>query len=228
MSAPVSSQVSSATTVQWSTGANFNGFLLLGLVLPTGAAAYVKADRPAAGNTVVARLPLWVVIPIVDGKLDSATRVWQNSSIDPPNTQYSTFWYDTTETLIASGPGSNLITISTEPHVIAVPVLTAPTAGTLAVVPESVVPSTPSQVLIGVYGSKTLTGAINGTTGSDGNPAFTYTSPALPSGHLLWKNGQKMIQGTAYTVSYSAGTVTVTFIAPYIPVTGDLLELQIV
>jgi hypothetical protein len=59
-------------------------------------------------------------------------------------------------------------------------------------------------------------GTINGTTGSDGNPAFTLVHAPLGTPILL-KNGQGMTRGTAYTLSGS----TITYLAPYIPVTGD-------
>ncbi len=62
-------------------------------------------------------------------------------------------------------------------------------------------------------------GAINGTTGSDGNAAFTLVAAPSPAGSLLLsKNGQMMYPGLAYTL---AGN-TITYLAPYIPVTGDV------
>jgi len=65
------------------------------------------------------------------------------------------------------------------------------------------------------------TGTINGTTGSDGNPTFTIAGvPSPPAQFGLTKNGIVMYQGTAYTLS----TSTITYLAPYIPVTGDVHE----
>jgi hypothetical protein len=65
-----------------------------------------------------------------------------------------------------------------------------------------------------------FSGTINGTNGTDGNPIFMITNGA-PMLLALYKNGQKLIQGVAFTLVGS----TVTFLAPYIPITGDLLEM---
>lgn len=63
-----------------------------------------------------------------------------------------------------------------------------------------------------------LSGVINGTNGTNGNPIFTITNGAAMQ-LMLYKNGALMYPGVAYT---QVGT-TITFNAPYIPVTGDLL-----
>ncbi len=66
----------------------------------------------------------------------------------------------------------------------------------------------------------TLSGAVNGTTGLDGNPTFTLAQ--LPTSGLffeLFNNGILMTSGTQYTRSNQ----TITFVSPYIPVTGDRL-----
>ena len=63
-----------------------------------------------------------------------------------------------------------------------------------------------------------LSGNITGTNGTDGNPIFMVTNGA-PTQLMLFKNGQLMYPGTAYTVALSV----ITFLAPYIPIVGDQL-----
>jgi hypothetical protein len=69
----------------------------------------------------------------------------------------------------------------------------------------------------------TLTGAINGTTGSDGNPTFTLRKTPL-AGYPVrgYRNGVRLTSGTDFTV---AGA-TVTMLAPAIPVAGDALAFD--
>jgi len=62
-----------------------------------------------------------------------------------------------------------------------------------------------------------VSGAINGTNGSDGNPLFTLSQ--TPTFLELFKNGVHQIPNISYTRSGSL----ITFLAPNIPVTGDLL-----
>lgn len=65
----------------------------------------------------------------------------------------------------------------------------------------------------------TPTGTINGTNGTDGNPTFTLPSAPSPAASLqLYKNGQEMVVGTAFTLS----TLTITYLTGFIPVTGDI------
>ena len=83
------------------------------------------------------------------------------------------------------------------------------------------------------YAVQALAGAINGTTGSDGNAIFTYGGSGVPLDHFLVKNGLKMIQGTHYTLAAAAGIVTITFLPPHIPVgavggaAADQLEFKL-
>ncbi len=63
----------------------------------------------------------------------------------------------------------------------------------------------------------TLTGAIDGTTGSDGNA--TFTTDRTPTFLQLYKNGVFQYPD----ISYTRTGATITFLAPNIPVTGDLL-----
>lgn len=66
-----------------------------------------------------------------------------------------------------------------------------------------------------------LTGAIDGTNGTDGNPSFTLTeSPLSSAAFFLFRNGVLQADGTHYTRADTA----ISFLAPYIPVSGDILS----
>lgn len=67
----------------------------------------------------------------------------------------------------------------------------------------------------------TFTGAINGTTGADGNSVFMLN--ITPTSNLLvFKNG--LLQ--TVNISYRLAGNLVTFIAPNIPVSGDTLDMR--
>lgn len=66
----------------------------------------------------------------------------------------------------------------------------------------------------------TLTGVINGTTGSDGNATFTLRKTPLATYPVRgYRNGVRLTMGTDFTVSGA----TVTVLAPEIPIAGDSL-----
>ena len=66
--------------------------------------------------------------------------------------------------------------------------------------------------------NETPTGAITGTTGSDGNPTFTLAQTPNPAGSLiLVLTGVVQLQGTDYTLAVA----TITYVAPKIPIAGN-------
>lgn len=66
-----------------------------------------------------------------------------------------------------------------------------------------------------IVNNETPTGAINGTTGSDGNAAFTVANVPFAN-FKLTKNGVEMYQGIAFNIVGNQ----ITYLAPYIPVAG--------
>lgn len=116
----------------------------------------------------------------------------------------------------APAPGSNAAYLE------GVPVdVTTPTSGQALVYDAATGKWKPGNVAGGganFADDETPAGAINGTNGSDGNAVFTLAHAPIAN-PILAKNGQIMVQGVAYTL---AGN-TITFIAPYIPITGDVL-----
>ncbi len=66
----------------------------------------------------------------------------------------------------------------------------------------------------------TITGAINGTNGYDGNPTFVLDR--TPKFLQLFKNGLIQTPNLSYTLSGA----TITFLAPNVPVAGDTLVAE--
>ena len=64
---------------------------------------------------------------------------------------------------------------------------------------------------------ETPTGAISGTTGSDGNAAFTLANTPATGSLQLFMTGVLQLQGTDYTLAGNA----ITYVAPKIPITGN-------
>jgi hypothetical protein len=71
--------------------------------------------------------------------------------------------------------------------------------------------------------TETPSGTINGTTGSDGNPTFTLSRVPLATTPVnVYLRGKRLLLTTEYTIS----GVTLTLIAPNIPLTGDVLQVD--
>ena len=76
----------------------------------------------------------------------------------------------------------------------------------------------PASLIFTFVDNETPTGAISGTTGSDGNAAFTLAQTPSPAGSLiLVLTGVIQLQGTDYTLAGNA----ITYVAPKIPITGN-------
>lgn len=199
-------KITTASTVQWSDGTNFNGFILALLALPSG---YSKAHiRGYQGIQVPARGK----IPIIDGAVQSFSELWETDQISPPTTRYCLYWYDDTETLIASGDALAQFTASeysTTP-----PTLTAPTAASEC--PSIDPPAASSLSAPSTYPTvEEVTGTKNGS-----NKTFTVSS--TPLGWLgLYYNGALLKEGTDYSRSGTTITIAAAFPAP---VSADSLQ----
>lgn len=124
------------TVVSWSDGSPFNGFLLLGLVLPINVTAWAELDL--AGQYPGERLPIFTRIPITSGQFSKDAGVIYSTSINPPNTKYAAFYYDSSAyppRQIAADP--TLFSVTSTPITLVPPTLTAPTAGTVAPTPDA-------------------------------------------------------------------------------------------
>lgn len=81
------------------------------------------------------RLPLWVKIPILQGVFDSNSPLFYNDDIDPPETQYVAYFYDSAGK--RRGTSSGLFTVTAATTTVTIPSLTAPTAAIIAPTPET-------------------------------------------------------------------------------------------
>lgn len=128
MAAPRIAKISG--TFSWSNGDLFNGFLVLALVFPTsGGAAWPEIT--VEPNQSRQRIPVWITIPIKDGVANQQCGVFYNADIDPPNTKYASYYYDTSLKSVASpSSSSDFFTVSADPTTPTTYTLTVPTAGT--------------------------------------------------------------------------------------------------
>ena len=133
MADPRRSKFNPSTTVQWSDGTNFDGWILVGVVPPTFSgtdSAYVSFSD---GKPVV-RLPVFAFVPITDGKFHTSSSVIFTSDLQPPNTKYVVWYYDSIRRQIA-GP-SSAVTVTADPFTPPSLTLTAPTAGSTNPTPD--------------------------------------------------------------------------------------------
>ena len=134
---PQTATLNQSETITWANGDLFNGFLLLGLVLPnSGGTTWAEVDL--GGQSPAERIPIFTRVPVVDGKFDNSIGVLYNSSIAPPNTKYAAWYYDTSTypPRKIAGP-STLFTVSSTPLTPPSLTLTTPTAGTDAPTPDA-------------------------------------------------------------------------------------------
>lgn len=123
----------SVNPVLWSTTKPFNGWLVLGLAVPTlSSIPYPTISEDSTSPQV--RLPIWTPIPITDGVINQNTKIFFTSTIEPPNCQYVAYWYDVNYEQIA-GP-SSLFTVTASPYTLTVPTLTAPIAAVSGPIPD--------------------------------------------------------------------------------------------
>ena len=123
-------------TITWSDGTNFNGFGVVGLVLPTSSGV-AWPELSLEPGTPRQRLPLWSTIPIVEGTFNNQVGLWYNADINPPNTQYVIYYYDTSLKQVGIPSSiSDAFTISAAQTTPPTYTLTVPIAGTTVPVPD--------------------------------------------------------------------------------------------
>ena len=211
MSAQNVAQLTYGSTIEWSGGTPFSGYVLLLMAMP-GATAYSNIFlRDCQPKTEV---PRRVKIAIREGVYDTSAKIWRTDSLVPSTVKYCTFFYDDADRLISAGPG--LQTVTVDPFTLTPPTLTDPTAAADCPTPE-VVPD-PSIVIVYATAPKRedVAGTKNGV-----NDAFTV-STAGSLVVIIW-NGQILDKDIGYT---QVGTA-ITMAAGYIPASGDSLEALI-
>lgn len=137
---PRASQIkTNPTGVFWSDGVTlFDGFLWVGLSIPTGGQPGTSFPYPwLIATTRKQRLPQFNKILIVNGAIDQTAQLLFNQDINPPGTQYYTYWFTSDGTLITPASGAaSPFTVTLPTTIIDVPSLTIPTGGS-APVPQS-------------------------------------------------------------------------------------------
>jgi len=122
--------------ITWSDGSLFNGFAVIGLILPTSSGV-AWPELTIEPNDLKQRLPLWSTIPIKDGSFNQALGLWFNTAINPPNSKYALWLYDLSgKQVLAPASSGDFFTVMTNPHTISVSSLTVPTAGTVIPNPD--------------------------------------------------------------------------------------------
>ena len=210
----IKSQLTSASTVLWSGGEPFNGYVLLLMALPNySGTVWTRVSLRDCKPKL--RIPTRVKIPIREGVYDVDTRLWQTTSIIPPGVKYSSFFYDDTDRLIAVGP--DLFTVTVDPYVLAPPTLTDPTASVVSPAPEDV----PSTLISGAFYNAPLRENVSGTK-NDINTLFTISRSVYSVVLLIW-NQTVLDEGVHYTISGA----NITMLSPFIPGSTDTFEAVI-
>jgi hypothetical protein len=203
------STLTSAATIQWQSGDTFNGWLLLIAVPPNFSGVQYPniALRNSSPKLIV---PQRVKVAIQDGVLDSSSKVWQTSSLVPTRILYSSWFYDDTNQLIATGTA--LFSITTDPFTISIPALVDPTAAIVSPTPESVPNTTVQTITYSAPTQENVAGNKNGV-----NTAFTISR----AGTIVFiiRNGNVLTP----TVDYTQSGTAITFLTGSIPAASDQL-----
>lgn len=206
------SQLTTGSTIAWSSGASFNGYALLVAALPAlGSGSYPQAS--AASVWPKHRIPTHVQVPIEAGVYDADAKVMKTSAIEPPGVKYTAYFFDINDVLVATG--DELFVVTADTHTLNPPTLTAPTAASVSVAPES---GTTGQVQNFITTAPTL---VDLTGTKDGvNKAFTVPGGTINAMQLFW-NGQYLEDGVGYTRAGNSVTLTDA------PGAGDSLEATV-
>jgi len=197
--------------IRWSDNSPFNGFGVIGLVLPT-AGGINWPELTIEPNAPKQRLPLWSTIPIKAGIFNQALGLWFTNDISPPNTKYAIWYYDTSGKMVGMPTdASDFFTVTLNPTTPPVYTLTVPSVGT----------EIPNPGELGITMSLVDTvdeipgGVVNGV-----NASFVLSRPPVPPNSLkLWVDGVLMTQTTHYTVS----GINITFVSAFKPITGQTI-----
>lgn len=101
--APRISLINPSTSVSWSDGSNFTGYYLFELKIPSdGTTSWAELDLNVAG---VDKIPIFALIPIIQGVPNANIGLFYNEDINPPTTQYVAYLYDAGRRQLA-GPSS--------------------------------------------------------------------------------------------------------------------------
>jgi hypothetical protein len=197
-------------------GTLFNGYFEIIMVLPSNSGAqWTQASLRGSNPRLV--VPQRYKIPIVEGKVDIRTRLWQTIALVPSHIVYAIFIYDSVDRLMHSYPA--LYSATTDPIFSLSGTFIVdfdPTPGVTVPSPDSV----PSSNVVTLTYNTPVRASLSGV--KDGiNRTFTIPQPG--SVVLVIWNDLVLQPSVQYTIS---GT-TITMGAFYIPRSGDTLECLI-
>lgn len=124
--------------VLWADSKPFNGYFVVGLVLPSDGAAdwpYLGRGPGTSSIAVKIRIPSWFTVPIENGVFNQTAGLFFNDDMVPHNSQYQGYYYDDTLKQIV-GP-TTTFTVTADPTTPPIPTLTAPLTGSTTPVPDS-------------------------------------------------------------------------------------------
>lgn len=211
---PQTATITTSTPVIWSNGNLFNGWLLLGTALPTGATGTSYPSVTLWGNMPPQPLPQWIMIPIVGGVIDQNTTVFQSIYLDPPGCRYVAYWLDTNKNTIspAGGASPSLFDITTASYVITQPYLLIPASPNIIPAPQN--PSAPVASYLKGESYAMPANEIPQGTVDGSNTIFTVSH--TPNYLMFFVDGQLQAPGTYI----SQGTSIICSVPPAI---GSLL-----
>lgn len=211
MSAPqarTTTVVTNPNPVLWNNNIPFDGYLWLGLSIPSG------YDHPSLWNSERPQaIPQFTKIPIIGGTIDPGTQVFYNSDINPPNTLYYAYWFDRLDRLVAPPSGTAIgFTIGVNPYIISVPTL-IPAAVGQPPVPQMTPAESPEEVpMISSVLNVNLVHNVT-TTVTTAYPPLAgvrlvvfATQDSSGNGSIAW---DVMFKNMPTTVSLTANAVTV-------------------
>lgn len=117
-----SAKVLSTFTQLWSSGANFDGYMLVGVVVPSG-----KPRCELGQYSGVVDVPIFTLFPITAGVFDASTELIYTTDLTPPGAQYVAWLCD--KTMQQIGTVSNAFTVTSTPWTPPTITATVPSAG---------------------------------------------------------------------------------------------------
>lgn len=117
-----SAKVLNTFTQNWSSGVAFDGYLLVGCVVPSG-----KPRCELGQYSGIVDMPIFTLFPITNGVFDQSTELIYTSDLTPPGAQYVAWLCD--KTMQQIGTVSTAFTVTSNPWTPPTITATVPSAG---------------------------------------------------------------------------------------------------
>lgn len=141
----LTSQILSSSTISWSDGTTFDGFIVFLTVVPStfqqsGVNGEVISAIPTfAKSSPLQDAPLWTIIPIRNGEIDGNFKVWKTTNYNPRGCKYTVYLFDASWTQITgvSGFPSGLFTLTNDTYTFTLGAITVPSSDGSATTPQT-------------------------------------------------------------------------------------------